>query len=137
VAKEGDNEVLQLEEEMREVRRGPKGANRWGAAKLTEGEEEAAVVARNMVRGGDGSATGANERSREGEGRLWCASEGEWGEGRGVQKRRAVPFKWHGGRKGKEGREASGVNARMEEGEGRRGAGVAVGWPPPTHGGRA
>jgi hypothetical protein len=37
VAGEGVDEVLQLEEGMREVRRGPKGVNECGTGKLTKG----------------------------------------------------------------------------------------------------
>jgi hypothetical protein len=40
VAGEGVDEVLQLEEGMREVRRGPKGVNKCGTGKLTKGGEE-------------------------------------------------------------------------------------------------
>jgi hypothetical protein len=77
VAEEGGDEVLQLEEEIGEVRRGPKGVDGGATTELTEGREEAAAAVQNTARGGDGSATGADERSREGEGRLWCTSKGE------------------------------------------------------------
>jgi hypothetical protein len=42
---EGGDQVLQLEEETGEVRRGPKGAYEGGAVELTEGGEEATAVA--------------------------------------------------------------------------------------------
>jgi hypothetical protein len=67
------------------VRRGPKGTDEGGAAELTKGGEEAVAVAQNTMRGGCGSATGMDERPREGEGCSWCASKGErrgGGEGR-------------------------------------------------------
>jgi hypothetical protein len=85
---EGGNKVLQLEEETGEVWRGPKGVNGGGTMELTKGgEEAAAATAHNTARGGYGSATGADERSRDGEGRLWCASNGEMGrEGKGVRR---------------------------------------------------
>jgi hypothetical protein len=87
VVGEGGNKVLQLEEETGEVWRGPKGVNGGGTMELTKGgEEAAAATAHNTARGGYGSATGADERSRDGEGRLWCASNGEMGrEGKGVR----------------------------------------------------
>jgi hypothetical protein len=68
------------------VRHSPKGADEGGMAELTKGREEAAASApRNTMRGGSGSTTSADERLREGEGRLWCSSKGEWGrEGRGA-----------------------------------------------------
>jgi hypothetical protein len=77
VVGEGGDEVLQLEEETGELRRGPKGVDGGGAVELTESEEEVAAVAQNTVRDDDGSATDVDERSTEGEGRLWCASKGE------------------------------------------------------------
>jgi hypothetical protein len=79
VVGEGGNEVLQPEEETGEVRHGLKGADGGGTMELTEGGEEAVAAAQNTVRDGGGSATGVDERSRDGEGRLWCASKGEWG----------------------------------------------------------
>jgi hypothetical protein len=89
---------------------------------LTEGGEEAAVTAQNMARGDDGLATGADERSREGEGALWCTSKGEWGRDvKGMRWCQQTPFKRRGGRQGKEG--VSEVGARVEEGEGWKGGG--------------
>jgi hypothetical protein len=94
VAREGGDEVLQLEEEIWEVRRGPKVVDGGATTELTEGMEEAAATVQNTVRGGDGSATGTDERSREGEGRLWCTSKGEWGrEGKQVRRHQMMPFK--------------------------------------------
>jgi hypothetical protein len=87
---------------------------------LTEGGEEAVVTAQNMARGDDGLATGADERSREGEGALWCTSKGEWGRDvKGMRWCQQTPFKRRGGRQGKEG--VSEVGARVEEGEGWKG----------------
>jgi hypothetical protein len=84
---------------------------------LTEGGEEAAVTAQNMARGDDGLATGADERSREGEGALWCTSKGEWGRDvKGMRWCQQTPFKRRGGRQGKEG----GVRGRCPRGRGRR-----------------
>jgi hypothetical protein len=103
VAGEGGDEVLHLEEETREVRRDPKGVNGGGTVELTEGGEEAVAATQNTARVGGGSDTGADERSRKWEERLWCASKGEWGrERKGVRRWRAVPFKRCGGRQGKE-----------------------------------
>jgi hypothetical protein len=78
--------------------------------------EEAVVAAQNTVKGFGSSATDADERSTKREGCLWCASKGEWGrEGKGVWQRRATPFKWHGGRQGKEGASGSVPEWRREK----------------------
>jgi hypothetical protein len=46
VAREGVDEVLQLEEVMGEVRRGPKGVDEGGTGELTERERNGGVVMR-------------------------------------------------------------------------------------------
>jgi hypothetical protein len=85
VAGEGGDEVLQLEEEMGEVRRGPKGVDGGGTTELTEGGKN----------DGDGSKYGEGRRlfghrcEREVKGRggaLRVRFEGRMGEGgeRGV-----------------------------------------------------
>jgi hypothetical protein len=55
------------------VRCGPKGADD-GRGRAHRGRGRSGGSKHSE--GGSGSVTGTNQRSREGEGRLWCASKG-------------------------------------------------------------
>jgi hypothetical protein len=136
VAGEGDDEVLQLEEETGEVRHGPKGVDGGDTAEHTEGEEEVVAAARNR-RGAVAVRPPTRMRGR-GKGRGACGvlrreNGGGWGKGCSGIRQRLL----NGTVKGRGRMGGSGVGARVEEGEGLGGSGAAFGRPALARGRRA
>jgi hypothetical protein len=105
----------------RGVRRCPKGMDEGGAVELTKGGEEA-VAAQNTARGGGCSATGVDERPREGG--AHGILKGDWRD-----KKRGVAASGGtllNGMAGVDEGGGGGVDVRVEEREGRRGGPGAV-----------
>jgi hypothetical protein len=68
VVGEDVNEVLQLEEGMEEVRRGPKVVDEGGTLELTEGERNGGAATQRRRSGGGGPVGRRHKATERGEG---------------------------------------------------------------------